>query len=459
MLNLHVTNLGIIKQANIDLSKPLIIFSGPNGTGKTYLSYIINALTSDNIISMTPFSDKQIEDFFKEGSFEMPIDYHELFVLAKQRETRVKQRLDVIFGLSDTQVKDIFKGFNLKVFDTEEQFKQYHQNIDYTWSLYGGSLIVMVSKVDTDVLRIENISETANDPADLQRMRTLRQYIINRMVFMPIGDSMFFPVERNSINTFIKDLIRNGKSWMEDTTNIYLEPATSAWNAIDNEISNYPLALRKSLIAASNVTSIAKRKGLYSNLADEIEKVILKGNLSLNEHGDVVFSNNEVKNLPFQISSSMIKTLASLIIYLRHRATPGCLIIIDEPELNLHPDCQILLARVFAKMINAGIRLIISTHSDYIIHELNNLIMLSETTESFQNNMGRLGYSKDMTLSSSKVGAYLFKITDEETKISVDKLQVTNDGFAVKTIDSAINSLNNSSDLIYYNIKFGDEDM
>ena len=43
-LSITINNLGIIKEATIDLSKKLVLLCGPNNTGKTYVSYIANAL-------------------------------------------------------------------------------------------------------------------------------------------------------------------------------------------------------------------------------------------------------------------------------------------------------------------------------------------------------------------------------------------------------------------------------
>ena len=40
-MKIAVKNLGAIKQAEIDLGKRLNVFCGPNGTGKTYLAYLI----------------------------------------------------------------------------------------------------------------------------------------------------------------------------------------------------------------------------------------------------------------------------------------------------------------------------------------------------------------------------------------------------------------------------------
>ena len=51
---------------------------------------------------------------------------------------------------------------------------------------------------------------------------------------------------------------------------------------------------------------------------------------------------------------------------------------VDEPELNLHPENQRRIARLFARLVNAGVKVFITTHSDYIVKELNTLIMLND---------------------------------------------------------------------------------
>ena len=51
---------------------------------------------------------------------------------------------------------------------------------------------------------------------------------------------------------------------------------------------------------------------------------------------------------------------------------------VDEPELNLHPENQRRIAQLFARLVNLGIRVFVTTHSDYIVKELNTLIMLNQ---------------------------------------------------------------------------------
>ena len=82
------------------------------------------------------------------------------------------------------------------------------------------------------------------------------------------------------------------------------------------------------------------------------------------------------KPLGLHVSASSVKSLAGLAFYLRHTASRDGLLVIDEPELNLHPDNQRRIARILAEVARTGVRVLISTHSDYVIRELSNLIAL-----------------------------------------------------------------------------------
>jgi predicted ATPase len=48
-MKIKLENLGAIKDADFDLSKRLIVFCGPNNSGKTYAAFIIYALTKSSI--------------------------------------------------------------------------------------------------------------------------------------------------------------------------------------------------------------------------------------------------------------------------------------------------------------------------------------------------------------------------------------------------------------------------
>ena len=134
--------------------------------------------------------------------------------------------------------------------------------------------------------------------------------------------------------------------------------------------------------------------------------------------------------------------------YLEHLAKEGETLIIDEPELNLHPDNQRKIAIILVMIANRGIKVIVSTHSDYFIREINNLIMLKNEFPSKNEIMQNYGYSENMLISDKQVNAYLFENN------SIKLMEMDNkEGIIAKTFDDVINSLNSSSDDIYYQSK------
>jgi predicted ATPase len=70
----------------------------------------------------------------------------------------------------------------------------------------------------------------------------------------------------------------------------------------------------------------------------------------------------------------MIKELAPLVFHLRYFAQPNELLVIDEPEMNLHPKAQVQVLEFLAMLVNAGLNVLITTHSPYIMDHLSNLI-------------------------------------------------------------------------------------
>lgn len=80
--------------------------------------------------------------------------------------------------------------------------------------------------------------------------------------------------------------------------------------------------------------------------------------------------------LPFHLLSASVRSLSYLYFYLKHQIQQGEILIIDEPESYLHPSNQMKMARIIAMLVNAGVKVVITTHSDYMIREFNALIAL-----------------------------------------------------------------------------------
>ena len=106
-------------------------------------------------------------------------------------------------------------------------------------------------------------------------------------------------------------------------------------------------------------------------------------------------------------SSSAARSLLDIGFYLRHVAAPGQMLMVDEPELNLHPENQRRIARLLARLVNVGIRVFVTTHSDYIIKELNTLIMLNHDEPHLKRIASENDYQVPELIESNQVKVYM----------------------------------------------------
>jgi len=112
-------------------------------------------------------------------------------------------------------------------------------------------------------------------------------------------------------------------------------------------------------------------------------------------------------NIPLHLASSSARGLSDLYFFLRHAAASGQLLIIDEPESHLDTRNQVLFARMLARFVTTGLRVLITTHSDYLVKELNNLIMLSRDFPGKETVAKKLGYRIGEGLDPRSVRAYV----------------------------------------------------
>ena len=73
-------------------------------------------------------------------------------------------------------------------------------------------------------------------------------------------------------------------------------------------------------------------------------------------------------------SSSMVSELAPLVLFIYGLVRPGDTLIIEEPEAHLHPGAQAQMAATIARLVRAGVRVLVTTHSDFMLQEIGNLM-------------------------------------------------------------------------------------
>lgn len=158
-------------------------------------------------------------------------------------------------------------------------------------------------------------------------------------------------------------------------------------------------------------------------------------------------------------SSSAVRSLLDIGFYLRHVAQRGDLLIVDEPELNLHPENQRRVARLFARLVNVGIHVFITTHSDYIIRELNTLILLNRDEERIKSLAQRENYNAAEFISANKVKVYTAEVASvkldgnsRKTRCLtlVDSVVTKEHGIEAKSFDSTIEAINRIQDEIVW---------
>ena len=158
-------------------------------------------------------------------------------------------------------------------------------------------------------------------------------------------------------------------------------------------------------------------------------------------------------------SSSSVRSLLDIGFYIKHQAQKGDLLIIDEPELNLHPENQRRVARLLARLVNLDIKIFITTHSDYIIKELNTLIMLNQDKPYLQEIAQKEGYRQEELLTTNQVKVYvaesILTLLEGRTRRSrlqtITEANITQDlGIEVPSFDTAIETMNRIQEAIVW---------
>ena len=145
-------------------------------------------------------------------------------------------------------------------------------------------------------------------------------------------------------------------------------------------------------------------------LAAKLEEEVLRGEVhesrSATGYPDFSYRPADRKEMiPLMQASSMVSELAPVVLYLRHVVQPGDVLIIEEPESHLHPGMQASFTRQLVAAVRAGVRVMLTTHSDYVLEELANLVRMSELPEAQREDLK----GADVALSSDEVGVWLFE--------------------------------------------------
>jgi predicted ATPase len=130
----------------------------------------------------------------------------------------------------------------------------------------------------------------------------------------------------------------------------------------------------------------------------------------------------------------MVKELSPIYLVLRELIHKGHLLIIEEPESHLHPAAQIKLMEIFAKLVNEGLGILITTHSDILLRKLAHLVMEGST-----------GGRGKAYLKPEDVAVYLLK--PDEKGYATQEVNILEE---MPTFDEVIDQLYEEEKNLYY---------
>ena len=432
-MKIRYSNLGPIENVFIDTKKKMTVIVGENGIGKTYLSILTYAfLRSLKFLFHTIIEnsiEKILDESIKNKSKEIVFSIQDL-IKKNSKSFLIDKKILLPF------LEDIFSlGDDHKIF---EDIEIEISNIDFVINInkektYLSSFFMLTIK-DKKVY-ITNIND---EEFKLQDKKNIINMLIDIISDTINENCFFFTAERAAINIFSKELFIKRNELYDQILKHKLK-GKSLKDIIDRG-KRYTLPIQNSLNFANDIVEQTKKRGKYAFLAEKIEKDLLNGNLTVDSNSQIWFCHQSMKNknVKLDMSASSIKTLASLVLCLRYKATKGMTIFIDEPELNLHPNMQVKLARILVMMINAELKVFISTHSDYIVRELNNMVIAYNVEdENF--------YNKDLYLKNEDLDVVRLYFNKKGIVLS-EHLKIEKDGFTVESIDETIEKQNNIND-------------
>jgi len=453
-IDIKVRNIGPINKGNVSFT-PLTIFVGPNSAGKTMLAHLLNIFPG----SQKSWID-QLTFFFSQSMKE--ILSHEIKKTFLKNSRNFAQNIiknldnNISITLSKVETNKLFKYIFSKnensIFKLQnflELFKSYYSvgnlselitygensgrisitvdifNIHFNFNQAGNVKYSVSGKVKNIEFSKADIKEPKADiiedsllkivyPKTMEAENILlfliewisnrfrKKVLLKRVYSLPAIRSGLMQVYPPLINAYIKIIPRLKLTWLE--------------------IPSLPGA---TIDLLSQLTSFSSKieKGYFMNIAKEMEEEMLHGSVNLEKISEKLPPklSFEEKNHTLNINrvSSSISEMIPFIIYLKYILKKGDILIIDEPESHLHPRNQAVLAKYLVKLVNNGLNIVITTHSDFIINKLNNLVMKEQKTES------------DLSLSPAKINLYLLEQT-KSNFFNTKEISISDDGIKLE---------------------------
>ena len=424
-IQIAVENFGPIEKADVDL-RPLTVFVGESNTGKTYLAALIYALyrtfmgfsrvpwPDDVILLLREIDTETLEALEKLNTFEQSFKYSDLPQWL---------RTSTLYGLNNPEPfgDELKRCFNLDSIPELIRFTDSKKNemkillkvSEENQSLWNFEMknseadISVTGSVNEDMILCTEDDTISQKQLNLEDLATFLH--VNRS---RVPDFYYLPAPRGGIMETHGVIL---SSLVEGATRVGLERSRES-AMLSGMIGDF---LKQIISYQVGHVSSDEMNGIAKVLEDEV----LRGEIVVNRPagGYPEFRYRPQKSeqaLRMSRSSAMVSELAPLVLFLRGVVQSGDTLIIEEPEAHLHPAAQTKVALTLARLVRVGVRVIITTHSDWLLEQIGNLVREGEVMK-----LGKNKTEPTTWLTKEEVGAWWFREDKPVTEIPFDSIE------------------------------------
>ena len=406
-LTVRLKNIGILKQAEFSLGD-LTLICGENNTGKTYAAYALYGfLQSWHNLIRIPVSDHQVHTLLTDGYLNIELAQYvkKADQILAEACKRYSEQLYSVFAAP----KDAFQNSEFHVEPSTIHIPK-RGVIDRIISHNEQFLISSRRERSEELILTLTVNRQEGKKIDPTLVKDRMSSIISRVIFSNcFPPNLISSVERTGVAIFQKELDFARNRLLEEMTGV--DKNDDPRELLLKSYKNYPWPVRNNVDFTRQLEDIAKNKSFISKkhpevLADFTD--IIGGEYAITQNDQLYYIPKGTKlRLTMDQSSSAVRSLLAIGFYLRCVVEKGDLLMVDEPELSLHPENQRRIARLFARLANLGVKVFITTHSDYIVKELNTLIMLNHDKPHLKRVAEENGYRDSELINVDQVKAYV----------------------------------------------------
>lgn len=460
-------NLGPLHECHVELGD-LTIVTGHNNTGKTYVTYGVFGLLEGwrRWLRLPPLL-AVANELLAKGHVDF--DMHQFTGNAfRGHLTRLAHGYEENLARVLAGEPDRFKDTKVHLdFSEDPQIEAMEINVKQT--LPSGDSVTIIKPAGKIVAKIARQRRTADTGSPEITTMALARWLtetFTELVFAPCFPRAYIAsTERTGATIFQRELYLGRNRLIEMLADLKPGDSLNPWTIKQGMVSSYasPVQQNVEFLSLPNLEAVQRLQGTLATQRPDLLKALEKiaGGTYKVTKGGASFSPTKHRGLKLRLgeSSSAARSLLDVTYYIRHVLRPGDCMMIDEPEMNLHPQNQRRFARLIGRLVNAGVKVFLTTHSDYVIRELNTLILLNGRQATQPKLLKELGYDPLELIPAS--GVRFYKTDEDLRKMNggprrqrvpiLQKHEVSETtGIEVSSFDEEIDDLNRIQDTIIY---------